>query len=96
VEETKFKEGIKNSIELVDVIIAMVVCGDPSPHNALPTLENPTHIFHAMAKNGINMQPCLKDVYKEKINLCQSHAIFKLVGISEDPNSSISKNPSTS
>jgi hypothetical protein len=89
VEELDFEVGVNNPIELVDAIIATVVYGDPFPHNALPTLENLIHITHAVAKDGVNFQPCLKDVHKEKENLCQSDVVSKLVGISEDPSPNI-------
>jgi hypothetical protein len=85
VEEPEFKVGAKNPTELVDAVIATVVYEDPSRLNALPTLENLTHTTHVVAEDGINIQPCLKDVHKEKENLCQSKAISKPMGILEDP-----------
>jgi hypothetical protein len=41
--------GTKNPTELVDAVIATMVCGYPFLHNALPTLQNPTNITYAVA-----------------------------------------------
>jgi hypothetical protein len=61
----------------VDAIITTVVCGDPFPHNALPTLGYPTHISHAVVEDGTNVQPCFEDMLKKNENLCQSNAVSK-------------------
>jgi hypothetical protein len=83
--EQDFGVGMKNPTELVDAVIATVVCRDLSLHNALPTLENPTHITYVVAKDGINVQPRFEDVQKEKENLCQSTAVSNLVDLLEYP-----------
>jgi hypothetical protein len=73
----------------VDPIGTMVVSGDPSLHNTLPTIGNPTHIAHPVVEDGMNIQPRLEYVYKEEEKLCQSDVVSKPVGIWEYPGPSI-------
>jgi hypothetical protein len=85
VEELKLQVVAERSTESVDAIIATVACGDPFPHNALPTLQNPTHVIHMVVEDGIKkIQPHLEVVHKVKENVCKSNAVSKQVGISED------------
>ena len=85
VEEPELEVGAKCSIQMVDVVINRVTCGDPLPHNALPILLNPTHITDTAVEDGINIQPYLEVVYKVKENECQINAVSKPVGMSKDP-----------
>jgi hypothetical protein len=70
VEELELEVGAKCPTELVDVIIEGMTYRDPSPHNALPTLQNPTHIIHIGVEDGVNIQSRLEVLHEAKQNVC--------------------------
>jgi hypothetical protein len=80
VEEPELEVGPKCPIEMVDAVIERVTGGDPSPHNALPTLQNPIHITGTVVEDGINIQLCIEIVHNVKENISRNDTVLNWRG----------------
>ena len=71
----------KCPIAMVDAIIKTLTSGDPSPPTVPPMLPNPIHTTNMVAKDGINIQPCVEVVHNVEQNVSHNNTVSKPVGI---------------
>ena len=93
-EKLKLEVGTEYPIAMVDAIIETQTSRDPSPPIVLATLLNPIHTIDMVAKDGINIQPCIEVVYNVNQNVSHDNMVSKSVGTLKDPGLSIAA-PST-